>query len=79
MATHSSLLAWEAPWIEEPGGLQSMESQRVKYDLSIEHSFTGDSWDKDGLRHETFYLLLEHLRLSHQKGRNSKCHEANSS
>ena len=79
MATHSSLLAWETPWIEEPGGLQSMESQKVKYDLSIEHNFTGDSWDKDGLRHETFYLLLEHLRLSHQKGRNNKCHEANSS
>ena len=47
--------------------------------LSIEHNFTGDRWDKDGLRHETFYLFLKHLRLSHQKGRNSKCHEANSS
>ena len=28
MATHSSILAWEIPWTEEPGGLQSMESQR---------------------------------------------------
>ena len=27
MATHSSILAWEIPWTEEPGGLQSMESQ----------------------------------------------------
>ena len=27
MATHSSLLAWRIPWTEEPGGLQSMESQ----------------------------------------------------
>ena len=27
MATHSSVLAWEIPWTEEPGGLQSMESQ----------------------------------------------------
>ena len=27
MATRSSILAWEIPWIEEPGGLQSMESQ----------------------------------------------------
>ena len=26
-ATHSSILAWEIPWTEEPGGLQSMESQ----------------------------------------------------
>ena len=29
MATHSSTLAWKAPWTEEPGRLQSMESQRV--------------------------------------------------
>ena len=28
MATHSSILAWRIPWMEEPGGLQSMESQR---------------------------------------------------
>ena len=28
-ATHSSILAWEIPWTEEPGGLQSMWSQRV--------------------------------------------------
>ena len=27
MATHSSILAWEIPWTEEPGGLQSMELQ----------------------------------------------------
>ena len=29
MATHSSIFAWKIPWIEEPGGLQSMGSQRV--------------------------------------------------
>ena len=29
MATHSSILAWEIPWMEEPGGLQSMGLQRV--------------------------------------------------
>ena len=29
MATHSRILAWEIPWTEEPGGLQSMESSRV--------------------------------------------------
>ena len=32
MATHSSTLAWKIPWIEEPGGLQSMGSQRVRHD-----------------------------------------------
>ena len=29
MATHSSILAWKIPWMEEPGGLQSMGWQRV--------------------------------------------------
>ena len=32
MATHSSILAWSIPWTEEPGGLQSMGSQRVGHD-----------------------------------------------
>ena len=32
MATHSSILAWRIPWTEEPGGLQSMGSQRVGQD-----------------------------------------------
>ena len=32
MATHSSTLAWRIPWMEEPGGLQSMGSQRVGHD-----------------------------------------------
>ena len=31
MTTHSSILAWRIPWTEEPGGLQSMGSQRVRY------------------------------------------------
>ena len=32
MATYFSILAWTIPWTEEPGGLQSMESQRVRLD-----------------------------------------------
>ena len=32
MSTHSSILAWRIPWMEEPGGLQSMGSQRVRHD-----------------------------------------------
>ena len=32
MATHSSILAWEIPWTEEPCVLQSMGSQRVRHD-----------------------------------------------
>ena len=34
MATHSNVLAWRIPWTEEPGGLQSMGSQRVEHDWS---------------------------------------------
>ena len=34
MATHSSILAWRIPWTEEPGGLQSMGSQRVRHNWS---------------------------------------------
>ena len=34
MATHSSLLAWKIPWREEPGGLQSMGSQKSQAGLS---------------------------------------------
>ena len=34
MATHSSILAWEIPWTEKPGELQSIESQRVRHDWS---------------------------------------------
>ena len=32
MATDSNILAWEIPWTEKPGGLQSMGSQRVRHD-----------------------------------------------
>ena len=32
MTTHSSILAWRFPWTEEPGRLQSMQSQQVGYD-----------------------------------------------
>ena len=47
MATHSSVLAWEIPWTEEPGRLQSMGSQRVRHDLAINSSRRNGSgvWD----------------------------------
>ena len=37
MATHSSILAWEIPLTEEPGGLQTKGLQRVKHNLATEH------------------------------------------
>ena len=38
MTTHSRILAWRIPWIEEPGGLQSMGSQRVGHAVETEHT-----------------------------------------
>ena len=44
IATHSSILAWRIPWTEEPGGLQSMGSQRVRHKLvTNRHSDSTDS------------------------------------
>ena len=51
MATHSSIFAWRIPWTEEPGGLQSMGSQRVGHDwvtslpkmLKMSHLIISDS------------------------------------
>ena len=43
METHSGILAWETPWTEEPGGLQSVELQRVRHDWAADaaqHSVT---------------------------------------
>ena len=42
MATHSRILAWEIPWTEEPGGLQSMGSQR--WDRTEKLSTAQHSW-----------------------------------
>ena len=55
MATHSSILAWRIPWTEEPGGLQSMGSQRVRHDWSdlAQHSAARRLDDDSG-----FWFLL---------------------
>ena len=53
MATHSSILAWRIPWTEEPGGLSSMGSQRVKHDWACSHA---PCHRDDGKSSEEFYL-----------------------
>ena len=71
MATHSSILAWEIPWMEEPGGLQSKGSQRVGHNLATEHTHTQtgrketQSWmlrDRDGSVRAGYSELEESLR-----------------
>ena len=62
MATHSSILAWRIPWPEEPGGLQSMGSQRVGHDLAAEMQPQGEPG-------QTYFFLqlLPFLSLSRPK------------
>ena len=48
MATHSSILAWEIPWTEEPGGLQSLGGpQRVRHDLMTKQQLK-ERWPLSG-------------------------------
>ena len=54
MVTHSSILAWEIPWIEEPSGLQFMGSQRVRHDLVTKQQ-----------QHRWKYLLELHISFSY--------------
>ena len=65
MTTHSSILAWEIPWSEEPGGLQSMGSQRVRYDWGTDHHNATTRW-ADNLGTDSLYPIREcaGLRLS---------------
>ena len=49
MATHSSILAWEIPWTQKPGGLQSTGSQKVTYNLGIQPPPTYVTYSKNGL------------------------------
>ena len=44
MASHSSTLAWEIPWTEEPGGLQSMRSQKVRHSWATKQFFCEGRW-----------------------------------
>ena len=45
MAIHSSILAWKIPWAEEPGVLESMESQRVGHDLVTEQQMDNECYE----------------------------------
>ena len=54
MATQSSILAWEIPWTEEPGGLQTMRSQRVRHNLATKQQQLGGDQGED----ISYYLSL---------------------
>ena len=50
MATHSSILAWEIPWTEEPGELQSLGLQRVRHGLATSLMKVKEESEKAGLK-----------------------------
>ena len=87
MANHSSILAWEISLTEEPGGLQSMGSQRVKHDLAIKHTQSVKEaglgrWKRGTVMQCTPLGALElkwpiqlSLYTPHQPSVDSGCHE----
>ena len=59
MATHFSILAWEIPWTEEPGELQSMELQGAGYDLAPTYHYhhKNDHFIKESVLKESIMIL----------------------
>ena len=61
MATRSSILAWRNPWTDEPGGLQSIGSQRVRHDWATNTT-------------TTYYLLSYQAQLFHGMKESNETH-----
>ena len=61
MATHPSNLAWEIPWIEQPGELQSMGSQRVGHDWVTKHTSTQQILRNYWIKFNIYYRLFKNL------------------
>ena len=64
MATHSSILAWEIPWTEEPGGLEFMGSQRFGHLEATQHAYMKQRTNKnllDGIGNWTQYSLITYM------------------
>ena len=68
MATHSSILPWRIPWTEEPGGLQSIRSQRIRLSIdtcnrSHTHRFHIILFFSNPVRQVLYLSPLKKLRL----------------
>ena len=80
MATHSSILAWKIPWMEEPGRLQSMGLQRVGHDWATSFCFNNclDVWrsillcNAHDVKNICFHLAYLHETLPPSKNKNKK-------
>ena len=65
-ATHSSILAWKVPWMEEPGRLQSMGSRWVRHDWTTSLSFHTKVYSKENIFIKAFVCTLDtckHLKI----------------
>ena len=72
MATHSSTLAWKIPWTEEPGGLQSMGSQRVRHTWATSLSLSLHFHIHKHVHN--CMLVKEHLEECKKENKNEKKH-----
>ena len=68
MATHSSTLAWQIPWMEEPGRLQSMGSLRVGHNWSDLAGATATAAVCYSPQYERIFMLWNERRLSDSSG-----------
>ena len=53
MAPHSSTLAWKIPWMEKPGRLQTMGSQRIGHDFTFTFTFPSHALEKEMATHSS--------------------------
>ena len=74
MAKHSSILAWKIPWTEEPHGLQSMRSQRVRHWMTntavIYVIWRKKAWNKWETDYNQRYKRRKHYKIAKKKGLN---------
>ena len=74
MATHSSVLAWEIPWTEEPGGLQSTASQRVGHNLATKQQRHQIGWENSKYFCKPILSTQDYFcREIHQSSRSPGC------
>ena len=66
MTIHSSILVWETLWTEEPGGVKSMGSQRVRHDLATkqQHFWNGATIETVSQQADGLVLITPHLRYA---------------
>ena len=66
MATRCSILAWRIPCKEEPGGLQSIESQKVGHTEATEHACIYSDYKKVYIDIDTYIVRQNHVTVSKQ-------------